>query len=537
MQNKSEDIIKRYEDLKGQQLPIQSTWQEIAELMVFRKSNILSNSNTPEEASSDKYDFCAMNSNLILASGQLAYVAPADENWFAFDTMDKNVKDNPMVSDFFHKSTEIAKESLATSNFYLELHENLIDRGAFAVGCLFVDYDEEQDNVTFTNIDIGTYVIAEDNKGYVDTVIREFELSAVNAMDKFGEENVSNKIKTCAKDKPDEKFKFLHCVKPNADYKKGKIDEMRFSSVYVSMDDKKIISEGGYREMPYIVSRFLKMDNSPYGYGPGIQSLPLMRQINQIEKDLDILGEKHANPPILAPDLQAYDIDSSAGGITLYDASNPNNAPKEWQNTGRYDVGIDRAEYKRRSIKEAFYVPMFQMMQMQEGTKTATEVMALEAEKLITFSPTFARLTSELLTPLLTRVFGLLFRNGKLPELPDGITKDTLKVSYNSKIALALKTLQTGGFMQFMQNIGVLAQFDPTVLDYIDTNKATKDIAKNMGVSSEWLRDSEEVDQIRQARAEAQQAAAAQEQGMEIAQQAMANPEGAQQLGDMITRM
>lgn len=527
MNKNPESIISRYKKLKAARITLDSEYQEIADVMLFNKSNILDESTGATDRTTEIYDFTAQQSNLILAAGQLSYIAPADDIWFNYEPQDDELKNVNSVQKFFQKASELTREFLASSNFYLELHENLIDRGAFAIGCLFVDDNDGE--LVFQNIKVGSYVVAENKHGIIDTVIREFELSATAAIDMFGADSLSKQITDAVKQDPDRKFKFLHAVYPNSDYdsEKAGAENMKFTSCYIENESKLVVKDGGYNEMPYIVSRFNKIDNSPYGYGPGFEVLPIIKQLNAIEKTLDILGEKHANPPILAPDTMAYDINSQAGGVTFFDTSNPNNVPREWQTTGRYDVGRDRAEEKRKFIREAFHVPMFQMIQMQEGTKTATEIIALENEKLITFHPTFARLVTELFNPLLERVFNILYRNGKFPDIPQELITKNFKISYKSKIALALKNLQSSGFLQFMQASSIIAQIKPDVLDYIDADKAFIQLATNFGVSSDWIKDEETVTQIREQRQQQQAAQAA-------AQLAAENPQAASDLANTV---
>src|SRR5690606_4715799 len=117
------------------------------------------------------------------------------------------------------------------------------------------------------------------------------------------------------------------------------------------------------------------------------------RQLNFLEKNMDALAEIAAFPRMLIPQNYVGDIDTRAGGVTYFDASNPNAAPREWATNGRYDVGLDRANRKQRAIEDAFHVDLFQMFSQQEKQMTATEVSERAAEKLIQFSPTFARMT------------------------------------------------------------------------------------------------------------------------------------------------
>ena len=509
--NQAKAIVNRYQKLKSDRAVRDTLWDEIASYMQFRKSNILSKVSTPEELTVNVQDMTAVQANLTMAAGQLSYIAPVDSIWFVFEDDEKD----ETKAKFYRNASQKAREKLVESNFYLEFHESLLDRGAFAISCLYVDF--EDDKLIFRNIPIGSYVVAEDKNGFVDTVIREFELTIKNAIAKFGEENLPPAL---IKDRTmDDKISFIHCVKPNKKYdpEKATPEFKKFSSYYVSIGESKIIQEGGYDEMPYIVSRFNSYDADPYGYGPGIQALPVIKQIQRIEEDIDIIAEKLARPPILAPSTQAFEIESQAAGVTLFDASNPDAIPREWQTEGRYDVAVDRAEKKREMIDAMFFVPLFQMFgSLEDRQRTATEIVARESEKLITFSPTFSRLVAEFLNPMLERVFGLLLRQGEFGEIPAELRGADFRITYMSKISLALKNLQTQSFFQFLEASALIAQIDPSVVDNLDTDEAFRQSAATFNVPEKFLRDKEDIEKIREDRAQQQQQMQAVEQAAQL---------------------
>src|SRR4030095_14125404 len=112
-------------------------------------------------------------------------------------------------------------------------------------------------------------------------------------------------------------------------------------------------------------------------------------------------------------------VDFRASGVTYYDAANPNAIPREWATGGRYEMGKDRAIEKQKAINQAFHVDLFQMFaNLDRPQMTAREVAERSGEKLIQFSPTFARLTTELFTPVLRRVWSILTRAGRMPAPP-----------------------------------------------------------------------------------------------------------------------
>ena len=83
---------------------------------------------------------------------------------------------------------------------------------------------------------------------------------------------------------------------------------------------------------------------------------------------------------------------------------------------GRPDLGFDLVQDVRARVREIFFVDQ---LQLNEGPEmTATEVIQRTEEKMRLMGPVVGRTQTELLGPMLQRVFGLLYRAGKLPPPP-----------------------------------------------------------------------------------------------------------------------
>ena len=252
-----------------------------------------------------------------------------------------------------------------------------------------------------------------------------------------------------------------------------------------------------------------------YGWSPSFAALPEARQLNFLQKMMDALAEKMAFPPVLAPEELEGEIDPNAMGVTYFsrDLVQGGSLPKEWMTQGRYDIGLQRVQERQRAINDAFHVDLFQMFAQLQKQMTAREVSERAQEKLIQFSPTFSRLTSELFNPLLERVFGLLLRAGRFGDVPRSMIQpinETTgfvpppKVQYASRIALALRSLPSLGYQRTLERLGAVAGIAPQVLDNFDFDKAERETALSDGVPADYLRSENDVQEERQARAEQQ---------------------------------
>lgn len=527
-QDKAKELISRYDRLKADRGTWDTLWQDIANYVQPRKSQITTKKTEGVDGfTDDLFNLTAIRSNQILAGGQMDYLFSG--KWFSYDPPAELEADDD-AKHWFQACTEVTMRELARSNWNLEIHEMLLDRGCFGTAALLLE-EGIKNRLAFHKFDVGTFVIEEDHEGQVDTLLREFKLTARQAVQKFGRDALGPIVGKAADDqrKIDQKFEFIHAIYPRqqGEYDPKKIDGVNkpIASCYVSKDDKMLVKESGYDEMSIAVSRFLKWGDQPYGYSPSIEALPTVRQVNFIEKNMDALAEIKAFPRVLVPDSMEGDLDLRAGGATTFDPNNPNAMPREWGASGEYNIGKERIEMKDKAIREAYHVDLFQMLQQIERQMTAFEVQQRLAEKVTAFSPTFYRLQTEVTNPLLLRTFAMLFRLGRFPSPPQSVMVETQpgmvglampEVTLTSKLAMAIKAAENNAFVQMIGILSPLAQMDPTILDNYDLDKATRGIGRNLAVPTNWERSIEEVGELRQGRAQAAQ----QQQAIEQAQSA-----------------
>jgi hypothetical protein len=168
---------------------------------------------------------------------------------------------------------------------------------------------------------------------------------------------------------------------------------------------------------------------------------------------------------------------------------------------------------------------------MTPNRMTATEVNARNAERLANFSPTFARLTTELLIPLLQRVYGILARRGELPPPPEALIQQDAKgqlfvpepkVVFNSRIALAVRAIELAASERALTRAAALQQAtgDTSIMDNFNLDQIVREGALAEGMDADHLRDKGEISQLREQRAQAQAEAMEQQQAMAMAEMA-----------------
>lgn len=514
-------VCARWQALKSERSPWEGEWSEQGRYILPNKDQANTTLTGPNAVGNSLlFDTTAIYANQTYANGMLSYVTPKDSKWFEF-TPPLSTAKNEKVKDWLQRCTEIAQAEVNKSNFYVEAHELYFDDGCYGTTVMMC-LEGKRESLNFRSLPVASFALAENDEGYIDTLFRELKLTLRQIVQQFGEDDLSEKLKKALevyKEKGtggETKYTILHAIHPRDDaereYGKKDGENKPIASVYVEEATKHVISNGGYDEQPFFASRHRKQSAQIYGSSPGSVALPDARQLNELVKNLDVICEVKANPRLLLPDTMKGEVDFAAGGFTYFDPNLPNALPKEWMTAGDYNIGLDREKRKQEAINRAFHVDLFQMFAQLDKQMTAREVAERSAEKLVQFTPAFSRKETELLTPLLRRVFGILYRGGHFPQPPDEIWVveqsghkwlPLPEIGYTSKIALAVKALANIAFARSMEMLAPLINLRPEILDNFNIDQITRDGARNDGIPSDWLLSTEERDQIRAARAQA----------------------------------
>ena len=494
-------IVARYDRLKGEQSNFRHLWQDAADYIMPRKGNI-ETVNTPGQSQTVQiFDTTAEQSALVFAAGLLSHLTPAGELWARFSAKEDAPQDE---KDWYDDCTQRALKVVHGSNFYLGWHEDCLDAGVFGSSLMLVE-ESEKGVINCINVPVGTFVWAENADGLVDTVMREFKWTASQAEQRWGADALPECIQQALKDPAgkDRPFTFIHGIYPRVrgEWREGMVEGKlrRFASCYVCREAAEIVEETGYYEFPAAAGRLLRSNNESYGRGPGIQKLPSIKLVNRMKEDTLLAMEAGVKPGWLMPDDSAYRPDNRPNGVTYYDASNQNAKPERLESKARVDWAQAAIAEEQGTIRAGFYVDMFQMLsnaEQMKREKTAFEVSQLIQEKLVLFSPIFARIVQEKLNPFMERLFGVCLRAGVfLPPPPSVVARGALnfEVDYVSKIALAIRAAMNQSLAMMMQLVSEMAVFDPTVAFIVNWGEAARDVMSNQGFPTRWRRSNEEV--------------------------------------------
>lgn len=467
------------------------------------------------------YDAEAADCADILAAGLLGGVSSPSRPWLKLTTMDLELDKQPDVKEFLADVQNRMLMVFAKSEVYNALHRSYIELGAFGTACSIVQAHPER-VVDMMNLTAGEYWLADDPYGRVDTMYRMVKMTAKQMVQKFGIDAVSDDVRTSLKDNPYRRFDVVHCIKPRQirDVKKRDNRNKPWASIYWEKGRETILGESGYDDFPVLCPRWLTVGGGTYGRGPGAKALSAAKALQRLAKRLGVLTDYLSDPPIQYPARYAGQLQLfRPGGRIPVTAGDTDVLRSAWQVQATPEMLLQQIQDAKNQIQRYYHVNIFQMIAANQGTdRTATEIAALEQEKVMMLGPVLERLHTELLDPLVTNTFSLMVKADLIPEVPQALEGKELNVEYISILAEQQKNSSTNGVLRTIQQIGMLAQLKQDALDNLDADRAVNIIADANNVPPSMIVNGRQVALIRKQRADAQNAAAQQESALAMAQ-------------------
>jgi len=513
--DKANEIIREQERMKSCRGTWDSHWQEIAE-RIWPDRALFQGERTGGEKRTEKvFESTPALALTRFAAAMEAMLTPRTQRWHRLTASDPQLQEDAEVQRYLDEVTDILFRAryAPKANFASQQHEAYLSNGAFGTGVIFVD-EIVGESLRYRAIPLSEVFIAEDFSGIINRVHRKFELTNSQAVDMFGADALPESIAEKAKGEntSDQKTWFIHCVYQNKDRKPGDKSwkGMAWRSIYVSVEGRKTVDEGGYRTMPYSIGRYITTPGEVYGRSPAMLVLPDIKMLNEQEKTIMRAAQRMVEPPLLVSEdgaLQPFNVRPNALNYGYIDEQGRAMVqPMEMR--GNIPLGIELQDQKRKIIQDAFLVTLFQIL-VDQPNMTATEAMLRAQEKGQLLAPTMGRWQSEQLGPMIERELDILGTAGMLPPMPRALMegRGQVEISYESPLNRAQRAEEGMAILNTLNAAGAVAQFDPEVVKLFKTQDAMRELAEINGMPAKLLFSPEEMDQINAAAAQQQQLA------------------------------
>lgn len=506
--------VSRAEYRKTEREPIISTRMKVAELMrPLREDWEFETEGRPRGVR--RYDGAAVLALDQAGASIYSMLTATDNIWAPLDFEDEWRKEDAEARAWISEVSRIVFRSLdpARDNFYNDAPEVILDSIGFGDGIFYSARTPGADFFQSKSIPWRESCFNIGNFGEVTHFDRWYSEPLFNVADMFGEDSLSEGFKKKLKDTPNERTRLLHTVYPND--KSNRVSNVhRFISLYVMLDDKnRAVSWGGYRDMPYYVSRWGVGSGQTYGTGRGVFALPDAQILNEMSRTSIIAAQKIAEPPMAAHDelIGLVSMDQNALNFGAIDDAG-NQLLRPINTGGNIGITLEMMDQRRQQIKDIFYHAMLSLV--GSPTPSVVEVLKNDERRDQSMGPNLARIISEFLAPFIEGRYRELKRAGQIPPAPPVAQSAKLKVRFVSPLAKAHKAQAAQSTLNAVRGVAEIAALDPRARLAINGLRAAKRVIDGLAAPDDIMATKEEIDAAMQA--EQQQLEAS--QGLDMAE-------------------
>ena len=479
-----------------------------------------------------------------LASGLMSGKTPPTRPWFKLKIGDIDSTQTTPISLWLSEVEKRIRLVLHEGNFYNCMAQFYYDLVIFGTAVILI-YEDFENVINSYNPCAGEYYIDIDGSYRPVILYREFTMTVAAVVNEFGLENCSasvqelyNKSGTTGANLTREII-VAHAIEPNDDGRKFGIGpEFTYRECYWewggstqpqsgSQMPPVFLRTAGFYERPHACGRWDIVSNDPYGRSVGMDALPDQKQLQLETRRKSQAIDKQVNPPLVA-DIQLKNQPASLlpGGMTYISGYAASGKPAigPIYDPGGFrvaDITADLLEVRER-LKYTFYNHLFQpISQFQTRSNvTAVEIDQRKAESLIMLGPVFERIDNEVLKPIIERVYAIMFRAGLLPEPPPEISDAPINIDFVSMLANVQDAIEAASIERGVAFVGNLVGVKPDALDNIDVDYTVDKYFHLLNNDPKIVNSPERKVEIRQSRAQQEQAMQQAEMINQVAQSA-----------------
>ena len=421
-----------------------------------------------------------------LATAMVTNLTPSRLKWFRLKVEDETREESIYLNDAMNKMYRVFSSAGLYENLYSSFKETIL----YGVNLLGVQPDFYT-GVRFFPMTIGEYWIEEGENNTIDTCYRRFAMTNIQLLRKFGKENLPERIKKeLSLDQTENLNTVIHAVEPNPSYlpQFENYANKPFISVYY-LQDEPLAGFLDYRTtsyFPYMVARWERTNNNPYGFGVGHQILPDVKSLQAYEKDLAKASKKKIDPPLKGSNMLKNAVkDASANGITYTD--DPNGFMPLYNVNYETREALENITRISQRIYQLTYNDLFYALLNKDKYMSATEAQGIQQEKLTMLGSVVERLQTEFMKNLVETCFTILYQQGVFGEPPVSLIGKDMKVEYSSLLAMTQDINDLSMIERYLRFVSSVAAINPEVARKPDVMAMADFYGKSLGIDQKLI--------------------------------------------------
>lgn len=494
----------RLDDLERDRMNFSTHWQEIATWMLPEREFTIKLS--PGVRRRDRiFDATAAESLERLSASIMGMLVNPGIPWFSMAAADPVLQSDPVMKDYLDRLTAavMAIFKQPKSCFYTSVHEVVTDSAGFGTGVLTML--SATGGMKYRARPLGACYIAEGSGEVVDTLFYKFKMRGRDILAQYGDKLDIIQRGNIEK-KSNDMLELVQAIEPNEDQLPNNPFSRAFVSTVFMLEPGAILSKQGFDRQPFAAPRYTRNPGENYGRGPGMKSLPDVKMLNQLGKSVLYGIEMAITPPVTVPDSgYVLPLQLDPRGVNfektnhrirggeikpIFTGANPN--------FGQAEIERRQANVRRTFLEDILSLP-------ELDRQTATEASIRQDDRLQMASPVINRHVIELLDPVIDATADRAIELGMVEAPPEELSRIGRDIHYVGPMALAQRAGTVNPIRRLLQDIIPVAQVDPSVLDNFDFNAISRLLATALNVPGKTIRPVDQVDQMRQQRAEQEQ--------------------------------
>jgi hypothetical protein len=516
-------LVRRYNDLKGGRFLWEGHWEDLARVMLPYRAGFTTDFTPGEKRMDGIYDGTPMQAARGLANAMEGIMWPDGQTNVYIKASDDALKDDDAAKAWFADTQD--RMTAAMNNPRARLRQARgevgLDLAVLGTGILFTGERKKLDGLLYQSVHLKDAVVLFSEEGEAEGLMRKKPYTLRQAMERFGEENLSeNTRKKIVAKSFDEKIMFLQVVIPRAEGRAGALlaKNLPFSSSWIEMAESHEVEVGGFHEFPFAIPRWDTSAGEDYGQSPGMIALPDANTLQAMGETILVAGQRAADPALLMPNDGFMDAPNTfPGGLAYYDADlakELGRIPIQALEVGtNLPISRDMQKDTREQIFAAFFKNVLNLP-VAGPAMTATEINARKEEFIREIGPVFGRLESDYTGPKVERTFQIMLRAGAFPPIPPVLQGQSIRFEYESPVKKIRQQIEAAAARAWVVERLEIAKEtqDQSHLDLVNFDEYARISADAGSVPHKIVVGKDEVEAKRAGRAKAQQAAAQQQQ-------------------------
>lgn len=444
--------------------------------------------------------------------GVVGYLVSRQPWWLRMSISDQSLMHNDKVKDFLDDYNEQLKFSFSQSTFYKGFPHCVEDGVTIGPGVLMPEYNEVEHRVYYKPKSHWRVWLMDDEWGNAVAYHEELEMKAIDALNKFGKDNLPAALVAAAegrRGKPFDEHKFIYAIykNPNHNPESIRTEDLPYIGYYLCLTKTgvkgSLVEELGRPWFP-IILRINGKHGLVYNTHRTLacEALTESKIMNSLGKAKLNLAHKEADPPLWGPMGMENKVNRNAGGYT--GVSHPER-DKIQRLVERANWPVTDAEMKEREliVEDKFFVRFFELLSQEDLPQmTAFQASLMSGEKAVLMGPITEPIEEDVLTKAVDIQAQVEADAFLMPEPPAILFEAQEKIiklltEFDGPLTQLRRNLLTSkGTLTGLGVMGEIIRVFPHAAKKVKALEVIEDASIESGAKQRWFQSDEEMLEI-----------------------------------------